>query len=132
MRRLAFVLAPVVAIAILAAAASHTGKVEPSLQLHSITRMANDSASTALARVLDADTQALVDAEEAFFATERRYTANALELPGYQPKSPASIIVTASASWLKIHSELRGIEVHDVMVWRPDGPKVESGYFSRR
>ncbi len=132
MQRLAMIFSPILAIGILAAATSRTKKREPSLQLHSITRIATDSASAALARVFDADTQALVDAEESFFVTEGRYTANAAELPGFRPRSTANIVVTASATWLSVHGELRNIEVHHVTVWRSELQRVASGYFSRR
>ncbi len=78
---------------------------------------------------------ALVAAENIFYTRNGRYTAKMQDLANWEPAQNISLFVTAGGTWLSIRavsseSPSSSRELN-VLAWRGDGPRVESGHFSR-
>jgi hypothetical protein len=131
-----FLLAPALTLAFLAAAGRATAQAPTQDQNYMADSWftqagSNDSATVEERRLVSHSAAALVAAENLYYLKNGRYTARMQDLADWAPSKDVSMFVTAGSTWLMVRAYSLSKKEFNVLAWRGDGPRVESGHFSK-
>jgi hypothetical protein len=94
----------------------------------------SDTAAVQTRRHMATSAGRLLEAENLYFLQNGRYTARMQDLKDFAPSPDINLLVTAGTSWLSIRAVSAvspSLKEMHTLAWRTDGPKVESGHFSK-